>query len=80
MVAGICFTLAYIVYFQFGGGTKDQLLFGITPEGIGFVGMILNFVVAFLVSGFTAKTPEEIVKMVQEIRVPSDAGDAQEGH
>ena len=45
MIAGIGFTFSYIVYFQFMGGTSDQYLFGITPEGIGFIGMIINFII-----------------------------------
>ena len=49
MIAGIGFTFSYIVYFQFMGGTPDQYLFGITPEGIGFIGMLINFLVSLLV-------------------------------
>ena len=80
MIVGIVFTSSYIVYFQFLGGTKEQLFLGITPEGIGFVGMIINFVVSYVVSMFTAKPPQEIVEMVENIHVPSGAGDAREGH
>ena len=43
MIAGIGFTFSYIVYFQFMGGYPDQYFLGITPEGIGFIGMIINF-------------------------------------
>ncbi|MEO0414428.1 MAG: sodium:solute symporter family protein [Verrucomicrobiota bacterium] len=76
MIAGIAFTLAYIVYFQFLGGTPEQYLFGITPEGIGFIGMIINFVVAFIVSAFTKAPPKEIQEMVDNIHIPKGAGDA----
>jgi cation/acetate symporter len=74
MLAGISFTSGYIVYFQFLGGTNDQLLFGITPEGIGFVGMLVNFAVAFAVSAFTPSPPEYIIEMVENIHIPSDSG------
>jgi len=76
MAAGITFTLAYIIYFQFGSGTADQYLFGITPEGIGFLGMILNFLVAFIVCFFTPPPPKDIVVMVERIRIPQGAGSA----
>ncbi|MDF1752575.1 MAG: cation acetate symporter [Verrucomicrobiales bacterium] len=76
MVAGIAFTLIYIVYFQFLGGTPEQYLYGITPEGIGFIGMIINFVVAFLVCLVTPKPPVEIQAMVENIHIPRGAGAA----
>ena len=57
MIAGIGFTFSYIVYFQFMGGTSDQYLFGITPEGIGFIGMIINFIISFIVCMFTSSPP-----------------------
>jgi cation/acetate symporter len=71
MLAGMSFTVAYIIYFQFLGGTSDQLLFGISPEGIGFVGMLLNFAVAFSVNAFTPKVPDYIQEMVANIHIPS---------
>ena len=78
MVMGITFTSSYIVYFQFLGGSADQYLFGITPEGIGFVGMLINFATAFCVSAFTAKIPAEVAAMVDEIHVPTGAGNPQD--
>ncbi len=71
MICGIVFTSSYIVYFQFLGGTKEQLFFGITPEGIGFVGMLINFIVAFAVSNMTKPPPGYITEMVANIRTPS---------
>ena len=71
MIAGIGFTFSYIIYFQFMGGIEDQYLFGITPEGIGFIGMLINFVVSFLVSSFTSPPPKNVVDMVEEIHIPS---------
>ena len=48
MISGIGFTLSYIVYFQFMTTSKEYW-FGISPEGIGFLGMFINFLVAFIV-------------------------------
>lgn len=76
MLTGISFTIGYIVYFQFLGGHADHLLFGITPEGIGFVGMLLNFAVAFTVKAFTGDAPDYVQEMVAEIHIPSGAGEA----
>ncbi len=76
MLAGISFTIGYIIYFQFLGGHTDQLFFGITPEGIGFVGMIINFLVAFSVKAFTGDAPQHVQEMVEEIHIPSGAAEA----
>lgn len=75
MICGIGFTLSYIVYFQFLTESKSYW-FGISPEGIGFLGMAINFAVAFLVSSFTPAPPKEIQDMVEDIRIPKGAGDA----
>ena len=76
MLSGILFTFGYITYFQFLDGTPDQYFLGITPEGIGFVGMLINFAVAFVVSSFTPEPPQEVQDMVEQIHIPSGAGDA----
>ena len=70
MTSGILFTFGYIVYFQFMGGTKDQYLFGISPEGIGFVGMLINFAVAFTVMSFTKAPPQEVAELIDNVRYP----------
>ncbi len=70
MVVGLVFTASYIVYFRFLGGTPDDYWFGISPEGIGTVGMLLNFAVALIVSRVTPPPPEEIRQLVTQIRVP----------
>ena len=75
MICGIGFTLSYILYFQFLTESKSYW-FGISPEGIGFLGMAINFAVAFLVSSFTPAPPKEIQDMVEDIRIPKGAGDA----
>ena len=65
-----------ILCFQFWGGTADQYLFGITPEGIGFVGMLINFAVTFVMSAVTPPPPQEVQDMVESIHIPSGSGGA----
>lgn len=78
MVVGLAFTFGYIVYYKFINptATAEDWWFGISPEGIGTLGMIFNFAVAFIVSRFTAPPPEEIQHLVEDIRVPRGAGAA----
>ena len=73
MVVGIAFTAAYIIYFKFvnpGANTADHWLFGISPEGIGALGMLLNFAVSLSVSRLTAPPPADVQALVETIRVP----------
>ncbi len=77
MVVGLASTIAYIVYFKFMGGTADQWWLGISPEGFGTVGMLLNFAVAVLVSRLTPQPPEEIQHIIEDIRIPRGAVEAQ---
>ncbi|MEL7799396.1 sodium:solute symporter family protein [Idiomarina loihiensis] len=79
MVVGILFTFSYIVYFKFVApelNNQDNWLFGISPEGIGTLGMIINFVVAVVVHKFTGDAPEEIQELVESIRYPKGSGEA----
>ncbi|MDW6002670.1 sodium:solute symporter family protein [Vibrio mangrovi] len=79
MLAGILFTAAYIIYFKFvnpAANTPDNWWFGISPEGIGTLGMCLNFVVAIAVNKFTAEVPHDVQEMVESIRYPKGAGAA----
>lgn len=81
MLAGIVFTTAYIIYFKFinpAASTPDNWWFGISPEGIGTLGMCLNFVVSIVVNKFTAEVPEDVQQMVESIRYPKGAGEAHE--
>ncbi len=81
MIAGITFTAAYIVYFKFVHpelNTADHWWFGVSPEGIGTVGMLINFALAITVSRFTPRPPPQVRALVDRIRVPSGAGDAHE--
>ena len=73
MLTGIIFTAIYILYFkpQLGGsGLPENYLFGISPEGIGTIGMIINFIVSLIVSRLTKPTPEKIKDLVESIRYP----------
>ncbi len=82
MIAGIAFTAAYIIYFKFvnpAANTPDNWWFGVSPEGIGTLGMVVNFVVAFIVFKMTDEAPQEIQDMVESIRFPKGAGEAS-GH
>jgi cation/acetate symporter len=79
MIIGILVMLFYMTKFKFGwfgGGTKADLWFGISPEGFGTVAMILNFVVSIVVMKFTAEPPKEVQEIVENIRIPSGAGEA----
>ena len=81
MICGISLTAAYIVYFKFvnpAANTSEHWWFGISPEGIGIVGMLTNFAVALTVSRFTPPPPARIAALVDKIRVPKGAGEAHE--
>ena len=73
MIVGIVFTTIYIFYFkpQLGGpGLPENYLFGITPEGIGTIGMVINFILSLIVSRVTKPTPNKIKHLVESIRYP----------
>ncbi|MCZ6597284.1 MAG: cation acetate symporter [Planctomycetota bacterium] len=79
MLTGIGFTSAYIIYFKFvneAANTPDNWLFGISPEGIGTVGMLINFAVATVVSRLTPPPPEDVQRLIENIRMPRGAGEA----
>ena len=79
MLAGMVFTISYIIYFKFidpSANSAEHWWFGISPEGIGALGMMVNFAVATAVCQFTAPTPLHIRQLVDSIRVPTGAGDA----
>jgi cation/acetate symporter len=82
MLSGLIFTLGYIIYFKFGQNlfglspeavSPDKWLFDISPEGIGSVGMLINFIACFIVSKFTPAPPQHVQDMIQDIRVPRGA-------
>ena len=68
MVTGLVFTAAYIIGVKFYG--MSAWLFGISPEGIGTVGMMLNFVVTLIISRLTPPPPLEVQEMVARLRSP----------
>ena len=73
MIVGIVFTASYIIYFkpQLGGpGLPENFWWGISPEGIGTLGMILNFIIALIVSRFTTAPPKEVQELTEIIRTP----------
>jgi len=73
MIVGLCFTASYIVYFKFidpSSNTVSNWWFGISPEGIGTLGMLINFAVASLVCRVTTPPPGDVIEMVENIRVP----------
>ena len=76
MIVGLVFTMGYIIYFKgvfvapMAENIPENWLFGISPEGIGVIGMVLNFITAFVVSHLTKAPPEKIQTLVEDIRVP----------
>ncbi len=73
MIVGITFTALYIIFFKFirpDLNVSENWFLGISPEGIGTVGMVMNFVVSICVSAMTPPPPVEVQNLVEEIRVP----------
>ncbi len=74
MVTGITFTASYIVWFKLLHpelNAADNWWFGISPEGIGVIGMVINFVSASIVCAFTKAPPAHVQKLIDDIRLPS---------
>lgn len=74
MLAGLLFAGFYIIYFKFlfpEYNNLDHWWFGISPEGIGTLGMMLNFLVSGVISHLTPEPPEEVQQMVENIRHPN---------
>lgn len=85
MIVGMLLMLFYMLKFKFGvfdGGKEmvtsleDSWWFGISPEGFGTIAMLVNFAVALLVNAFTKEPPLEVQEIVENIRIPSGAGEA----
>ena len=73
MLTGLVFTFSYIVFFKFISpelNNSDHWLLGISPEGIGVIGMILNFLVMLLITKSTKSPPESVINLVETIRRP----------
>ncbi|MBU2951767.1 cation acetate symporter [Tamlana agarivorans] len=81
MVVGIASMLFYMMKYRLGWfddtlPDKSNWWFGISPEGFGTVAMILNFVVSIVIMKFTPAPPEDVQDIVENIRIPSGAGEA----
>ena len=85
MVVGMTLMIFYMLKFKFGvfdGGKevvdslKSDWWFGISPEGFGTIAMIVNFIVALVVNRFTPEPPQDVQEIVENIRIPSGAGEA----
>ena len=85
MIIGLALMLFYMLKFKFGifdggkeavTGLKESWWFGISPEGFGTVAMIVNFIVSIVVSRITAAPPQDVQDIVEDIRIPSGAGEA----
>ena len=85
MVVGMALMIFYMLKFKFGifdGGKevvdslKGDWWFGISPEGFGTIAMIVNFIVALVVNRFTPEPPQDVQEIVENIRIPSGAGEA----
>ena len=75
MLIGILSMLFYMTKFKFGwfgGGGPQDWWFGISPEGFGSIAMLINLIVSITVSNFTSPPPKKIIKLVENIRLPSD--------
>ncbi|WBL25481.1 sodium:solute symporter family protein [Zunongwangia sp. HGR-M22] len=83
MIAGISLMLFYMIRFKTGLiGIMDPLpesewWFGTSPEGFGVVAMLVNFILAIVISRLTPAPPENVQQIVEDIRIPSGAGEAQ---
>ena len=74
MLAGLAFTFGYIVYFKFVAPQANHATnwwFGVSPEGIGSIGALLNFSIAFVVQRFTRPVPNDVRLLVDTIRIPA---------
>jgi cation/acetate symporter len=81
MITGITYTAGYIVYFKFinpAANNAANWWLGISPEGIGAVGMLINVAVALIVSRLTPPPPAAVQSLIESIRVPRGAGPAHE--
>jgi len=85
MIVGISLMLFYMLKFKFGifdggkeavEGLKAHWWFGISPEGFGSIAMLVNFAVALIVNRLTPEPPQEVQAIVEDIRIPSGAGEA----
>jgi len=74
MVVGLIFTATYIIGTSYFG--MPRWFFGVSPEGIGAVGMMLNLLVTLVVSRLTPEPPKEVQDLVESVRIPRGAKEA----
>ncbi len=75
MIIGISSMLYYMLKFKFGwfgGGNQEDWFVGVSPEGFGTIAMMLNFFVSILVSSLTKEPPNQIKKLVENLRTPDE--------
>jgi len=75
MIIGISSMLYYMLKFKFGwfgGGNQEDWFMGVSPEGFGTIAMMLNFFVSILVSSLTKEPPNQIKKLVENLRTPDE--------
>jgi cation/acetate symporter len=75
MIIGISSMLYYMLKFKFGwfgGGNQEDWFIGVSPEGFGTIAMMLNFFVSILVSSLTKEPPNQIKKLVENLRIPDE--------
>lgn len=83
MISGLLFTFTYIVFFKFVSpelNSAEHWWLGISPEGIGTLGMIINLCIALTVCHLTPPPPQHIQTLVENIRVPKGASAAYHQH
>ena len=85
MLAGLGSTLVYIFTYlgwffipetNMLANTPDNWIFGVSPLSFGAIGAVINFAVAFIVSGMTEEVPADIQELVESVRYPKGAGQA----
>lgn len=88
MIIGLSLMVFYMLKFKFGifdggkeavAGLKSSWWFGISPEGFGSIAMFVNFVFSVIISRMTPAPPKNVQDIVENIRIPSGAGEAS-GH
>ena len=77
MIAGTVLMLYYMIKYKLGWfdnelPSSDEWWFNISPEGFGTIAMIVNFIISMVVMKFTSEPPDEIKKIVEDIRIPSE--------
>ena len=77
MIAGTLLMLNYMIKYKLGWfddelPSSDHWWFKISPEGFGTIAMFVNFTVSIIVMKFTSEPPDEIKRIVERIRIPSE--------